>query len=115
MKLLAVTVLVLTICSLEGGYQLRRQECVHVQALLSQHFQTAADYGKDLVDTAKGSELQAHTDQALEYGDWSLTSRHHLGPSYWEKTQEQPTPLVWKAGEDLVHFTDLEAPAPAAQ
>lgn len=30
-----------------------------MQALLSQHFQTAADYGKDLVDMAKGSELQA--------------------------------------------------------
>lgn len=30
-----------------------------MQALLPQHFQTAADYGKDLVDTAKGSELQA--------------------------------------------------------
>lgn len=44
---------------LAAGDRLRRQECVHVQALLSQHFQTAADYGKDLVDTAKGSELQA--------------------------------------------------------
>lgn len=41
---------------LAAGDQLRRQECVHVQALLAQHFQTAADYGKD---TAKGSELQA--------------------------------------------------------
>lgn len=55
-----------------------------MQGLLSQYFQTVADYGKDL-----------------------------------EKTQEQLTPLVKKAGNDLIHFfsyfTDLKTPAPASQ
>ncbi|XP_006895613.1 PREDICTED: apolipoprotein A-II [Elephantulus edwardii] len=84
MKLLAMTVLLLTICSLEGALVRRQAEEGNAQSTFTQYFQSLSQYSQDLLERAKASEIPT---QARDY---------------FEKTTDKLKPLVQKAREDIL-------------
>ncbi|XP_028715918.1 apolipoprotein A-II [Peromyscus leucopus] len=89
MKLLAMVALLVTICSLEGALVRRQAEepgQPDMTTMVSQYFQAMADYGKDLMEKAKASEIQTQA------------------RTYFENTHKQLTPLVKTAGAELMSF-----------
>ncbi|XP_007485040.1 apolipoprotein A-II [Monodelphis domestica] len=86
MKLLALTVLLLTICSLEGALVRREAQDQGVQSIFSQYFQKLTDIGKDLAEKVKAPEVQTQVQQ------------------YFKKSQDQVIPLAQKALTDTMSF-----------
>ncbi|XP_032770941.1 apolipoprotein A-II [Rattus rattus] len=102
MKLLAMVALLVTICSLEGALVRRQAAETDVQSLFSQYLQSLTDYGKDLMEKAKPSEIQ---NQAM---------------AYFQNARERLTPFVQRTGMNMMDLLSRlmspeEKPAPAAK
>ncbi|XP_027710598.1 apolipoprotein A-II [Vombatus ursinus] len=90
MKLLALTVLILTICHLEGALVRRQAEESLTANILSWSFQKLTDIGKHITEKLKAPEMQSQVQ------------------AYFEKSQEQVTPLAKKAfTETMTFFSSL--------
>ncbi|XP_020827748.1 apolipoprotein A-II [Phascolarctos cinereus] len=86
MKLLALTVLILTICHLEGALVRRQAEEPLTENVFSQYFQKLTDVIKEISDKVKAPEV------------------HSQVQAYFEKSQEQVVPLAKKAFTDTMTF-----------
>ncbi|XP_074044254.1 apolipoprotein A-II [Macrotis lagotis] len=84
MKLLTLTVLLLSICYLEGA--LVRRQTEDTENIFYQYLQKIADVGKGVVEKVQAPEVQSQV------------------KAYFEKSQEQMIPLAKKAFTDTMSF-----------
>ncbi|XP_072500113.1 apolipoprotein A-II isoform X2 [Notamacropus eugenii] len=87
MKLLTVTVLILTICHMEGALVRRQAEESEVfKNVFYEYFQKLTDFTKNLAANVKTPEVKSQVQ------------------AYLEKSQEQVMPLARKALTDTMTF-----------
>ncbi|XP_074165327.1 apolipoprotein A-II [Sminthopsis crassicaudata] len=86
MKLLTLTVLLLTICSLEGALVRRQATEPEVTDFFTQYIRKLADIGKDVAEKVQVPEVQSQVQ------------------AYLEKSHEQVIPLAKKALTDTITF-----------
>ncbi|XP_043860493.1 apolipoprotein A-II [Dromiciops gliroides] len=86
MKLLTLTVVLLTICHLEGALVRREAEEAPGEGLFTEYFQKLANIGKEVVENVKAPEVKSQVQ------------------AYFEKSQEQVIPLARKALKHTMTF-----------